>query len=51
LGSSPSFAATAIVARHKRRLQGRAVQVPMAYLVVGVILVLVGITQLIAAFA
>jgi len=40
----------AIVARYQRRSGGRAVQPPMAYLLVGVILMLVGVAQIIEAF-
>jgi hypothetical protein len=40
----------AIVARHERTSQGRPVQAPAAYLVLGVLLVLVGVSQLVTAF-
>jgi hypothetical protein len=40
----------AIVARHQRKPDGGAIQSPVVYLVLGVLLTLVGITQIVTAF-
>jgi hypothetical protein len=40
-----------IVARQRQRFTDRPVQAPMLYLVLGALLILVGITQIVLAFA
>jgi hypothetical protein len=40
----------AVVARHRLRSEGRPVQAPAAYLLLGVMLALVGVSQLVLAF-
>ena len=39
-----------VLARHQARADGHPVQAPAAYLVLGVVLVLVGVSQLVSAF-